>query len=307
MAIAVRKPWKVKAGPSRDAGGRPQNNNYRHNPHSSNNTHKHRPSHMTKTFKISGHRQHQGMPSLLISTCVTLIEEILLPTVQRNGFIGGPKGSGTASAIPSHSKALTSTEKKTEDKPTFESLLGASTTSDVLARRIAFHKSTMITTGYKSGGGAPGLSSNPKLHFKRPHSMIASDGLELPPDDRALVKEELVQEFLVWKKAMKIGPGLYNLGNTCFLNSVLQCLVYTPPLCQYLLVKGKETVPADTTGGFDMLKLLAHHVLKTFSAAGSNPIAPKAIATNIRALGRQFRIGRQVGKAVVAISRNCKR
>lgn len=38
-----------------------------------------------------------------------------------------------------------------------------------------------------------------------------------------------------WKFKRTIGPGLINGSNTCFLNSVLECLTYTPPLAQYLL------------------------------------------------------------------------
>lgn len=42
---------------------------------------------------------------------------------------------------------------------------------------------------------------------------------------------------LRWERVFRVGAGLHNLGNTCFLNSTIQCLTYTPPLANYLLSK----------------------------------------------------------------------
>lgn len=67
-----------------------------------------------------------------------------------------------------------------------------------------------------------------------------------------------LDNMLTWKNPSCLGPGLFNLGNTCFINATLQCMAYVPPLAQHLQVGLRS--PVGLSGGqgegFALLLLL---------------------------------------------------
>lgn len=113
-----------------------------------------------------------------------------------------------------------------------------------------------------------------------------SDGVPAP--QKVLFPVERLS--LRWGRVYRVGAGLHNLGNTCFLNSTVQCLTYTPPLANYLL--SKEHTRGCHQGSFCMLCVMQNHIIQAFANSG-NAIKPVSFIRDLRKIARHFRFGNQ--------------
>uniref|UniRef100_A0A8C3MFN8 Ubiquitin carboxyl-terminal hydrolase 36 n=1 Tax=Geospiza parvula TaxID=87175 RepID=A0A8C3MFN8_GEOPR len=107
----------------------------------------------------------------------------------------------------------------------------------------------------------PLLTSTPGSFSPGPFPIT---GKGMTPPQKTLFPPEKIS--MDWRQKRRPGAGLYNLGSTCYLNVILQCLTYTPPLANYLLSRQHSRFCSQQ--GFCMMCIMEDHVRKVLYSSG---------------------------------------
>ncbi len=117
------------------------------------------------------------------------------------------------------------------------------------------------------------------------------------PQQQWLWPVSRITSTMRWPAPSPIGAGLQNLGNTCFANSIIQLLLYIPPLASALKLNSYTRASAAASDGkfcaLAEVEKIARRCGGGDGAGKDQSFAPHSLMSKVKLIGKQFRGGRQ--------------
>ncbi|SPO22414.1 related to ubiquitin carboxyl-terminal hydrolase 36 [Ustilago trichophora] len=142
-------------------------------------------------------------------------------------------------------------------------------------------------------------TDSPKIHgsghaFDQDDQMPSSPTKNGKAKSRDLFPHKISLRFP--GKVRSAAAGLSNYGNTCYMNSVMQSLIHTPPLAFALLTQDLEVLHGEWGGkrndSFDAVTAMQSFAKRSLAGAKSTN-APVEFVRNLKSFAKPLRQGRQ--------------